>query len=63
MDLKRLQEHVDKRFDKIEEKLDSFARQTIDHANDLKWVKGHVTWIITLIVAVSGFFLTLYFKG
>lgn len=63
MDLKSFQDHVDKRFDKVEEKLDSYGKQTVANANDLKWVKGHVTWVITLIVTVAGFFLTLYFKG
>lgn len=58
MDIKELQNHVDARFDKIEDKMDAFMIQTTNNTNDLTWVKGSVKLGITLLITAVGFVIS-----
>lgn len=58
MQLDQLREHVDQRFDRLEDKLDQYARDTIKNTNDLTWVKGAVTIGLTGLLSIIGYLLT-----
>jgi ribosome-associated translation inhibitor RaiA len=62
MELIDLQQHIDKRIDKLEKKLDRHIEVTTTNAADLAWVKGSVKISITLAIAMIGWLIHLGVK-
>jgi hypothetical protein len=69
MDIQQFKDHVDKqfddigrRFDKLEEKLDEYAKQTGENTNDIVWMKGFAKVSLTTYIAIVGYFLAKYFS-
>lgn len=60
--LDKLREHMDARFDRVEEKVDNHMGRLSRTEADITWLKGHVQWVITILVAVAGFFATAFFS-
>lgn len=68
MDENRLQEHIDRRFDGLDDKLERFEVKLDSHLERLskaeasiEWLKGHAKIVTTVILTVAGFIATLYF--
>ncbi|MFW7382370.1 MAG: hypothetical protein ACOH5I_26470 [Oligoflexus sp.] len=62
MELRDLQEHIDKRIDKLEAKLDKHITVITTNEADLAWVKGSVKITITLAIAMIGWLIHLGVK-
>jgi hypothetical protein len=67
---KNLQEHIDSRFDSIDNRLERVELKLDDHLGRLshaeasiEWLKGHAKLTVTIILAAGGFLASLYFKG
>lgn len=63
MDLEQLREHMDGRFDKVEEKLENFGKVAHKNQNDITWIKGHLQVALTILLSVAGFFAMAYFTS
>ena len=64
-----LKEHLDDRFDSLDRRLDRVELKLDDHLSRLstaeasiEWLKGHAKLTVTIILAVAGFLISLYFK-
>jgi quinol-cytochrome oxidoreductase complex cytochrome b subunit len=62
MKLEDLKEHMDGRFDKLEDNQEGFFKATTQNATDITWLKGHVKWTVTILLAVTGFLAAAYLK-
>ncbi len=65
-----LRQHLDDRFDKVDDRLRRVEDKLDDHLQRLstaeasiEWLKGHAKIMVTIIVAAAGFLASLYFKG
>lgn len=65
-----LQEHIDSRFDSLDNRLERVELKLDDHLSRLshaeasiEWLKGHAKLVVTIILAAAGFLASLYFKG
>lgn len=66
-----LREHLDSRFDSVDKRLERVEEKLDDHLGRLssaeasiEWLRGHARIITTLILAAGGFLASLYFtKG
>lgn len=65
-----LREHLDSRFDSVDKRLERVEEKLDDHLGRLssaeasiEWLRGHAKIITTLILAAAGFLASLYFKG
>jgi hypothetical protein len=58
---KQLQEHVDNRFDRLEDKLDLYTAETTRNSNDLTWIKGYVRISITLFISAISYVISQVF--
>jgi hypothetical protein len=65
-----LREHLDNRFDSVDKRLERVEEKLDDHLGRLssaeasiEWLRGHAKVITTLILAAAGFLASLYFKG
>lgn len=57
---------LEKRLDKIEEKLDRYLELNHKHEADITWVKGYIKLSISLIITILGGLVTTivgYFTG
>jgi hypothetical protein len=61
MDLNELQEHVDRRFDRIEDKLDTYIPLTTQATSDMEWVKGYVKFSLVTVIGILGYLLSQFF--
>lgn len=64
-----LQEHIDSRFDKLDNRLERVELKLDDHLARLshaeasiEWLKGHAKLTVTIIMAAAGFLASLYFR-
>ena len=65
-----LKQHLDDRFDRVDERLsrvedkldDRLARLSSAEAS-IEWLKGHAKLTVTIIMAAAGFLASLYFRG
>ena len=67
---KDLQDHLDSRFDSLDNRLERVELKLDDHLNRLshaeasiEWLKGHAKLTVTIIMAAAGFLASLYFRG
>lgn len=51
-----LQAHLDKRFDRLESKLDDHLDRIAKAETDIHWVKGAGKIILTIVISIVGFF-------
>lgn len=65
-----LRQHLDNRFDSVDERLSRVETKLDDHLGRLaaaeasiEWLKGHAKLVVTIIMAAGGFLASLYFKG
>jgi len=49
-----LKEHMDRRFDKVEEKIDSYQRRVTTNETNISWIKGAMRVSAALLIAVLG---------
>jgi hypothetical protein len=54
MDHETLLAAVDKRFDRLEEKLDKYAVQTTKNTNDISWIRGSLKLSVSAIITLLG---------
>lgn len=64
-----LREHLDQRFDSVDERLTRVEVKLDDHLGRLaaaeasiEWLKGHAKLVVTIIMAAGGFLASLFFK-
>lgn len=50
----KLREHVDKRFDSLENKLDGHLERLSKAETSIEWIRGHVRIVTTFAVAIGG---------
>jgi quinol-cytochrome oxidoreductase complex cytochrome b subunit len=53
---------VDKRLERVEEKLDDHLGRLSTAEASIEWLRGHVKIFTTIIIASAGFLASLYFK-
>lgn len=65
-----LRNHLDHRFDSVDERLSRVEDKLDDHLGRLhsaeasiEWLRGHAKLTTTIILAVGGFLASLYFRG
>lgn len=65
-----LKQHLDDRFDRVDERLSRVEDKLDDHLARLssaeasiEWLRGHAKLIVTIIMAAGGFLASLYFRG
>lgn len=65
-----LRQHLDDRFDKVDDRLRRVEDKLDDHLQRLstaeasiEWLKGHAKIMVTIIMAAAGFLASLYFRG
>jgi hypothetical protein len=63
-----LKQHLDDRFDRVDERLSRVEDKLDDHLARLsaaeasiEWLKGHAKLTVTIILAAGGFLASLYF--
>jgi len=57
-----LKEHLDKRFDRIENKIDNHLERISKAEESLIWMKGHLKVATTFIVTLASAAIAAYFK-
>lgn len=62
MNHQELAARLERRLDKIEQKLDKHLETTTTHESDLKWVKGYIKFSLTSLIALVGAVSTALFK-
>ena len=62
-DLKDLQDKMDARFDRLEEKLDKYGQQTTTHAEQIRALQGYAKHGLTLFLAAVSAIAAALFKG
>lgn len=62
MEIKELQEHIDRRLDRLERKIDSVVPTVASHAEAIRSLKGFVKYGITVFLAASGFLAAAFFN-
>lgn len=67
---KDFQDHLDSRFDSLDNRLERVELKLDDHLGRLshaeasiEWLKGNAKLTVTIIMAAGGFLISLYFKG
>ena len=67
---KDFQDHLDSRFDSLDNRLDRVELKLDDHLGRLshaeasiEWLKGNAKLTVTIIMAAGGFLISLYSKG
>jgi len=60
MDKDSLQSHLDKRFDRLEHKLDDHLSRISKAETEIHWIKGISRISLTLLLAVIGFLIQLF---
>lgn len=60
--LEELKYHIDKRFDRVENKLDSHLERISKAEEAIIWLKGHVKISTTLVLTIIGAALAAYFQ-
>lgn len=63
MDVNGLREHIDKRFDRFEEKLDGHTERLARNEADVSWLKGSTKIIVAIVMSAAGFLASLYFTS
>ncbi len=61
MNLEEFRQHVDARFDKLEDKLSEAAVKNVSNTKDVEWLKGSVSILTTIVLALAGFFAMAFF--
>ena len=54
MDLRNLQDHIDSRLDRLENKIDNHLERISKAEASLEWVQGHVKVVTSILVAALG---------
>lgn len=54
MNLQDLRDHLDKRFDKLEGKVDNHLERISKNETDVSWLKGHYKLTLSIIIAALG---------
>jgi len=66
MNHEELKEHMDERFNHLEDKFDEYAKQTHINTTNISWIKGSIKWsaafTATLITAIIGAIATIFTK-
>lgn len=62
MNHEELAARLEKRLDRLEEKLDVYLREVAENKADLKWVKGHIKLGLSAILAIATGLLTTAFR-
>jgi hypothetical protein len=62
MDPKEFQAHVVARFDRLDAKMDVVSGRSVAHEQQIQHLQGFAKYVIVLLIAVSGFFATAFFK-
>jgi len=62
IDLDKLQQHVDSRFDRLEVKLDEFSERTTKNTRDISWITGSVKFTVPLIITIILGLVAVWFK-
>jgi chaperonin cofactor prefoldin len=64
-----LKQHLDERFDSVDKRLERVEEKLDDHLSRLstaeasiEWLRGHAKLSITIILSVAGFLASLYFR-
>lgn len=55
-------DNVDKRLERVEEKLDDHLSRLSTAEASIEWLRGHAKLSITIILSVAGFLASLYFR-
>jgi hypothetical protein len=55
MERENLQAHLDKRFDRLEEKLDDHLGRISKAETEIHWIKGASKLALTLVISALGF--------
>jgi hypothetical protein len=58
----QLLDHMDARFDKLEDKLDVYAIKTVENSQKIVALQGSSKLIITVLLACAGFLAAGYFS-
>ena len=65
-----LKQHLDDRFDSVDRRLERVEEKLDDHLGRLstaeasiEWLRGHAKLVVTIIMAAAGFLASLYFRG
>jgi len=61
MNLEELRQHMDSRFDRLEDKVETFQDRITENTSDIGWIKGHLRVTVTIILAVAGFLSAAFF--
>lgn len=57
-----LRQHLDKRFDRIEQKLDNHLERISKAEESIIWMKGHLKIATTFILSLASAAIAAYFK-
>lgn len=44
---------IHNRFDRIESKIDEYAKHTIEHKQDITWIKGYIKVGLSAVTAIA----------
>lgn len=61
MDLREFKAHVDARFDKLEEKIDTGNDRGIKNETDVSWLKGGVSFLSVILLSVLAYLANAFF--
>ncbi len=62
METHELQAHIDSRFDKLEDKLDTYTVKTVENSQKIVALQGATKVIISVLLACAGFLAAGYFS-
>lgn len=54
--------HTDRRFDRLEEKLEKYSDKTVQAEADLRWVKGGISIALASILGLIGTLVSMLFN-
>lgn len=61
MDIEKLREHMDSRFDKVEDKLDNHLNRISKAEEAIIWMKGHLNITTMIVISIGGWIFAKYF--
>lgn len=62
MHLNELKDHLDRRLDQIEGKLDNHLERISKAEEAIVWIKGHVRLVMTLVITMMGGLVTAIYQ-
>jgi len=62
MEIKELQEHIDKRLDGLEAKLDALVPRVATHSEIIDGLKTFNRYLVTVFLSIVGFLAVAFFK-